>query len=341
MDGFDHYATVLQKWSSAINTITITNLAARSGQSGLRVTNLNASATKVLPATYGSLISGFAFRTSSLSTNIQIMTFQDVAISHIYLGLDASARIQIKRSGPTILATGTTPLVANVWNYIELRAIISDTVGLAEVYLNGTLEVSYYGAGTAGSPTGDTRQAGTGTIDRIIVGGGGSGSLSQDYDDLYVLDPLTGSAPTNARLGDVRVDTILPNGNGNSSVLVGSDGNSTDNYLLVDDVFPDDNTTYVESATPGDKDTYAFGNMATVSGTVYGVQLNHWSEKTDAGSRSMRSIARLSGTEVESADQVLAGSYQNFADLREAKPGGGVWTIADVNAAEFGVKVQS
>ena len=35
----------------------------------------------------------------------------------------------------------------------------------------------------------------------------------------------------------------------------------------------------------------------------------------------------------------LADSYVYFEDIKHTKPGGGSWGIADVNGAEFGVKV--
>lgn len=341
IDGYDHYTTITDKGYTAVNggSVSLIAAAARSGAQGLRIANKNASVTKVLPSTYGTLFCGLTFKLTGITTDQKVISFLEGATNHVWISFDSSGRIIITRNGTTI-ATGTTILTTGVAYYVELRVIVSDTVGLAEVHLNGALEASYYGAGSAGSPTGDTRNGATGVIDRVTIGGGGSGSQNFDVDDLYILD-TSGSAPTNTYLGDVRVDTIAPNGNGNSSVLVGSDGNSTDNYLLVDEVPANDDTDYVESSTPGDKDTYAFSNMATVTGTVYGVQVSHWSRKTDAGSRSVVSVARLSGTEVDSAVQTLAGSYQYFTDLREAKPGGGVWTIADVNSAEFGVKVNA
>ena len=105
---------------------------------------------------------------------------------------------------------------------------------------------------------------------------------------------------------------------------------------------PNDDTEYVESSTAGHKDTYAYGNLATASGTVYAVQPVPYAKKNDAGpSRSIVSVARLSGTEEDSAVKTLSTSYAYFGDIRATKPGGGQWTIADVNSAEFGVKVNA
>ena len=68
------------------------------------------------------------------------------------------------------------------------------------------------------------------------VGPNGATTANYDYDDLYICDGTTvPGEPVNDFLGDVRVDTLYPNGNGNSSQWVGQDANSTDNYLNVDD----------------------------------------------------------------------------------------------------------
>jgi hypothetical protein len=141
--------------------------------------------------------------------------------------------------------------------------------------------------------------------------------------------------------GDCRVEAIFPNGNGNSSVLVGSDGNSTDNYLLVDENPPNSDTDYVESSTVGDKDTYNYGSITSAFGVVHGVQICPFVKKTDAGVRSIANVARSSGTEADSASQALAATYGYLPTIKEDDPStpGSRWTVAGVNAAEFGVKV--
>jgi hypothetical protein len=134
------------------------------------------------------------------------------------------------------------------------------------------------------------------------------------------------------------VECLFPNGNGASSQWVGSDGNSTDNYLLVDEAAPNDDTDYVTSATVGDKDTYAYSNLTPGSGSVYAVQIAAWARKTDVAERKIATIARTT-SEQDSADRTLATTYTYYLDVRNTRPGGGAWSISDVNGAEFGVKV--
>lgn len=240
--------------------------------------------------------------------------------------------IYYTRNGTT-LATGSTSLSVSTWYYIQWKLTIDNTSGLSEVLIDGNTEISF---------TGDTQATALNTIKQLNIEGeydpfNDRGSTFSE-DDIYVLD-TTGSAPTNDYLGDVRVEALFPNGNGNSSQFIGSDANSTDNYLLVDETAPNGDTDYVESATVSEKDTYAYTNLTPTAGTVYGIQLLPYARKTDAGTRKIASIARLSGTEVNSADGTLSTGYKYFPDIRETKPGGGTWSISDVNSAEFGVEV--
>jgi len=326
-DSFDHYATadVLTKWTSMVATPAI-GATGRNSTSGVRLNASGTTMTKTIDSQATWFI-GFAFKvgTAPAATAAILQIIDDVTL-HVDLRLSAGGILSVTRNG-TNLGTGTAVLAVGTYYYIEIKVTISDTVGVAVVKVNGVTDINLSSQ--------DTRNGANASADRIRLVGI---VATTDFDDFYVCD-ATGSAPTNDFLGDVRVETILPSGNGNSSVLVGSDGNSTDNYLLVDETAPNSDTDYVESSTVGDKDTYVYGNVTPTTGTVYGVQVLPFAKKTDAGARSIVSVARLSATEVDSTDKTLNTTYGYLPDIREAKPGGGVWSITDVNNAEFGVKV--
>jgi hypothetical protein len=288
----------------------------------------NRGVTKVLDA-QATWILGGAIKIGAAATANFIFRVMDGAVVHVELRWDSAGHLFVTRGGTT-LATGTTVLTPGVFYFVELKATISDTVGVAVVRIDGAVEINF---------SGDTRNAGNATADRFDVGTISGSNVQLDVDDFYACDG-TGSAPTNDFLGDVRVEALLPNGNGTTSNLVGSDGNSVDNYLLVDDATPAV-ADYVESSTVGDKDTYAFTNPTPSSGTVYGVQVLPYAAKTDAGVRSIVSVARLAGTEVDSSAKTLSATAQYLPDVREAKPGGGSWSVSDVGSAEFGVKVNA
>jgi hypothetical protein len=156
---------------------------------------------------------------------------------------------------------------------------------------------------------------------------------------MYLLD-TAGAAPYNDFLGDVRVIRMLPNNNGVSSQLVGSDGNSTDNYLLVDEM-PVATSDYVGSLTVGNRDLYELSDLPT-SGLVYATQPVVWATKTDVGARSLKLLQRASGGTIVSstAQSVTFGSYiWCYGDLRTTDPAGAALTVANTNSQQVGVEV--
>jgi hypothetical protein len=228
--------------------------------------------------------------------------------------------------GATVIGTSAAgAVVFDQWNYVEARILVADSGGTFELRVNGTAVISF---------TGDTRNGGaTANIDCVRIYG--RNGTTHDYDDLYVLDN-TGSENTTF-LGDVAIECLRPNGNGNSSQWVGSDGNSTDNYQLVDDTTVNV-SDYVQSSTSGHKDTYAYSDLTATTGTIAAVQVVSYVAKTPGTALSVQQVARSGGTETAGAPRALGG-WVPITDVFEVKPGSGAWTISDVNAAEFGIQV--
>lgn len=335
-DSFDHYTSPTHKWSSVAGSPapTIVSTSGRNGTAGFDFSTAGALANKTLPGNYGTLVCGFAFRrnTTPGSTGV-LFRFQESTTVHVDLRVTPLGQLEVTRSG-TLLASGTAIIPINVFTYIELKATIHDTTGAVELRVNGATDASASGV--------DTRNGGTGVLNVISIVRSNPGVTDFWIDDLYVIDDtdsgITG-VPNNDFLGDVRVQFLAPDGNGNSSQFVGSDADSTDNYLLVDEAASNGDTDYVGSSTVGNKDTYAYGNLTPTTGTVFGVQILPMARKTDAGTRSLATVARLGTTETDGPTQPLSTSYQYLSDIREANPDGDAWDITDVNGAEFGSKV--
>lgn len=343
VDGFDHVnaiADLARKWNIGVYQNT-PGIGVGSGRYGGGNTLNRAHAREGYRHTFGGtedvFVVGCAVRFNSLTTLSQLpFIFQlfDGSTQQCGLGINANQKLYILRGNTVIGVEGTTVLTTAVWYYIEAKFTIHNTLGAIRVKINTVDEFNQTGL--------DTQQTANQYANGIALGGvqnGASTGTGVDHDDLYVVDDT--GATNNDFLGDIRVETIYPNGNGNSSQFDGSDGNSTDNYLLVDETDSDDDTTYVQSPDVADKDTYAYSNLSTSAGTVYGLQLVPLLRKTDAGSRTFVTVARLSGTETDGSATALFDTYQYFPDIRETKPGGGAWSISDVNNAEFGIKVNT
>lgn len=337
IDSFDHYATadILTKYDDVTNANANTQTIESGGRFTNRLKNTNSSnyQTKIIPVARQTLIAGRAFNIQgTIATNRTLIAFYDGASTlHTDVRFTTDNKIIVTRNATQLgSAINTT---ANTWHYIELKVKIDDTVGTYEVRLNGVSIISGTGA--------DTRNAGNATADRVRFGPSvtNNATIAEWIDDVYICDDQ--GSTNNDFLGDVRIEALFPTGNGNSSQLVGSDANSTDNYLLVDESAPNSDTDYVESSTVTDKDTYVMGNLTSTAGSVYGIQIMPFAKKTDAGVRSIKSVTRLSATEEDSADKTLSTGYTYYPDIRETKPGGGAWSITDINNAEVGVKVSA
>lgn len=343
-DGFGYYSTsqIGQVWDTTSGDQSIS--AGRFGNGLQHNGSPNASiSTKIFGGSLTTLIVGFAFKINSWNNQGDpFMLFGEEGIWHLEIGLsdNPTNHLLIGRnvaSGGPILMTSTTTFDPGIWHFVELKMIIHDTTGSLQLKIDD----GYIENQTLSNL--DTRNGGTPKIDRIAFGQGNNQSPGNVYsvimDDLYICD-TTGSV-NNDFLGDCSVVTAVANGNGNSSQWVGSDGNSTDNYLLIDELSPSD-SDYVVSSTVGNKDTYTFEDLNTEGNpTIQGVKINLRAARLDAGVRQIRSIARLSATEVEGPDQTTLLNTKYYSDIRETKPGGGSWAVSDFNSTEFGVKVST
>jgi len=215
------------------------------------------------------------------------------------------------------------------WHYVEIEILsVQSSSGTLQWWLDGTQIDDETGLTYQTAVDGSANFGGSGTIDDFYI------------DDLYVVD-ATGGVNDSA-LGPIEVEVLLPSGNGNSSVMVGSDGNSTDNYLLVDNnaTAPPATTEYVESDTEGDKDTYAMDDLDT-TGTVKGMVVSMYAIKTDTGAKYLRPIVRTSSTDYAGDSKGLAESYSLHEHVWDENPNtASAWTYGEINGMEVGQEVR-
>ena len=288
-----------------------------------------------LPAGYAKIGLHMSWKIANLTATYPWMSLNEAAAGvHLRFNVDANGHLVVTRDGAALTGgTGTKVLSANVWYGIEIWAEITDSGGVVKVYFDGD-SVPDINVSSA-----DTKNGGTGVVDRIgfQVGTGHTAYMC----DLVVYNDA-GAVNNAAPLGDLRVEWLLPTGNGTSSALVGSDTNSTDNYLLVDEATPNGDVDYVESSTPADKDTYAMSDLVSSTGSVLAVGAQIYAKKSDAGGRSIAPVYRLSGgTEADGTTRVLGSDYAVYSEVQEAKPGGGAYSVSDVNGMQVGVKIVS
>ena len=337
MDSFDHYATaqISQKWT-AVTGATIGASAGRRSTGGAQFSGAAQSMTKSIAATATFYI-GFALYITSSSTGGYLIYLGDSGSDQCGLFLGSDGTLSFRR-GTTNLTTSSNALSTGAWNYIEFLVTINNTTGVYEVRVNGS--ATGWIANTTGANTRSTANNSANTIlmnaRPAAPSGGFAGSIV--IDDFYYCD--SAGSVNNSFLGDVRIDCYMPDGNGNSSQLVGSDSNSTDNYLLVDESAPNGDTDYVQSSTVNNKDTYTFADMSHTPTSIFATQLNMSAKKDDSGTRSICAVCRSGGTDYDGDTQALGTSYVDYRQIREVDPAtSAAWTRTNLNSAEFGVKV--
>jgi len=355
-DGFDSYnniADLNRRWTTTPEAPAAGVVYSNVGRNGVgRRFSFNSDLsdiTRGLWATKTVVYVGFAYRNADLGVSAvafdDIFTLLEGGTRQCGLGRPPnSGQLAFYRqpgvgTNIQIGAASSRVLRNNVWYYIEAKFTLSNTLSTAGLVLrvNGETWLSI--------DSGDSVASGNEWTDSFRFGRVVGSSATVDIDDFYILDSA-GPAPYNTFLGDLRVDTIRPNGNGTTSNFVGSDADSTDNYLLVDDITPDGDTTYLKSSTPTDIDLHALESLPVTPQTIFGVQPVSVCKKTDAGVRTAQHAIRTGGTNYFSPDFYPSDQdYIGFSSLG----GSGMWednpftgvpfVEADIDALESGIKL--
>lgn len=279
-------------------------------------------ATDIDPASVTAANSFFQFRSDAAAT------------IHIGISMTTTRQLVIKRGDDTVL--GTTDIV---WpsttspRYIEIKVVLHDTAGSVQIWQDGVSIINLTSI--------DTKNGGTAAVfDQMRIYGGNASSSDQnaEIDDIYITNGA-GDPPYNANLGDIVVDTLFPDGNGNYSAFDGSDGNSVDNYLLVNENPYDGDTTYVESGTDTERDSYTFDDLVSASGDIKGLIATAVVRNTGAAD-NLQLMTRISTTDYDGSTQVApAGFDASVKEVWQVSPAStNDWTVSEVNAAEFGIE---
>ena len=252
------------------------------------------------------------------------------AVCHLHCTWEAgTGKLQLRRGNAgTVIATSTLAFTgAAQWNSMEVKATIHDTTGECIIKVNGAVWINY---------TGDTRNGGTSTRPNQLATPAGNGYALTD--DVLILDTTGGVDDTWP--GEVVIVAIKPAGNGAFSDLVGSDGNSVNNYLLVDDN-PSVSADYVGSAISMAKDTYDMQAVGRV-GNVLAIRQTNTVSKSDAGTKFGKNIVKSAAGAFTKGSTIGLSTtpIAVIEPISKFDPDGNPWTVARVDAAEFGFEVQ-
>lgn len=333
-DSLDDIGDVYEKYNSPVIGI---NIKRTGSQSSYCATSTNGYYLD-LPSTQDTYIFGAALYVlsdailSSTAGNHPIRFHTD---STYNLSISIGDNKIAVYNNTTQLGVTSNVYLGETWFYLEIKATCKNSISADEfiIKVNG-VEVLNLAATT------DTQYSANPGFNRIRLAGAFSGKFVY-YDDIYVCDLLGGV--NDDFLGDVKVETLYPDGNGNTNDFTGSDADSTNNYLLVNEPQQNGDTDYVEDSTPSNLDLYTYDDMSATPDTIFGVSTRSYAKKDDAGARTGKLVCRRTSTNYEGSEfSPSNGSYQGFDEIWEEDPStSSAWVESGVNAAEFGVKVQS
>jgi len=331
MDGFEHYATAdLAEKYTYVSSQTVSATRARTGTyaatGGVHGIAVAASGATAIVG-YGVWASaGGHYCTVGLGG------FASATYAQVTLKVETNGSVTVRQgisSGTILGQTSPDAFRFSMWNYVEIKIVLHDSTGTVTVKVNSTALLTLTGKDTIGTPASATWS----TVEW-------SNGATAWVDDIYVCD---GSGGLNDDvLGEVRVVTLLPV---TDAVAAGSNADfawsgGTDHGSLVDEAAPNDDADYVSSNTLNHVDTWEYPALG-YTGTIKGVQMNLSAKKTDAGTRAIAAVTRpVSTNRVHATDHYLGTSYAYWRSIWELNPeDSGAWDVADVDGAEFGVKV--
>lgn len=332
MEGFDHHATadLTAKWTTIGGSPTVGASYKRNGTNGCE-TAYGDQLDITVPTTTSTLgVCGFAFYRTDSQSCVPVV-IRSGSGAQLYVKIMSDSTIQVYGGGNATIGSASSATVSSTaWHYLEVKWLIGDS-GTVQVYLDGNPTPVVNVAG-------DTAHFGATDWTQVRFGGNQSGGTIW-LDDIYVCDQTAAAyGPSNDDiLGDVVVKTVLPStGNGSNTNFLLSTG--TDHGALVDESTPN-TTDYVYSSTATDVDSWNYPALS-VTGTVLGVQLSLYAQKSDSGTRTLAGVARPASTNRVGSTQTPTTSWVYYRQVWDYNPEtDSTWTVAAIDASEFGVKV--
>jgi hypothetical protein len=285
--------------------------------------------TPTFSAASDTYVVGFGLRPypSFASGSINLLLFRKGTYSGITLQYTYPTKelLVLNRSGVQIGTTARANLDRGTWNYVEVK--VKDAVaGEVTILVNGYEVCVLTNVDT-------TTSNGVG-YDNCIFTLGNNSNYGLGLDDLYILNAAGDS--NNDFLGDVQIRAIWPTSDGDLAEWGLSAG--TDHYALVDDNPLTDDTDYT-TADGTVSDLFGYGDASDL-GTIHAIQINScMREMTTAVVPTMKNLVKSNGTVYEQTVPAVTTSYKTLYNINETDPATAeAWTLANLNAAQFGVK---
>jgi len=256
----------------------------------------------------GTVYSGIAFKMQDTSAANSFSLFQFRQAGTIQLDLTINvSELNLRNGGGAVLGTyGIPGFATSNWYYIEMGAVISNTSGSCEVRLNGSTVISASNV--------DTQNTAIPLVTDILVGrtrhnglGYYSGLISAS--DWYICNSQGSNPRTNTFLGDIRIVSLNPSQSGDQVDFKPLSSSLNSALMLDDGNLPDGDLTYVSASASGSMDLYRMFGYTGTSTYIYGVGVNAYVRKDDAGVRDLALAVKSGSTVAYSPSQSITNNY--------------------------------
>jgi hypothetical protein len=253
-----------------------------------------------------------------------LFDFRDAANdSQITLEVNSTGTMSLQR-GSTVLATTPAPVItAGGWYHVEMRVLFNQTVGTAELRINGVPRIVLDNQDTCNTTLVECSQV----------------ALSYVVETVYIKDFIIwdGNGTTNNDfLGDVQIVSLLPTSD--SGTLNWTPSTGSTGWNLVDEIDPND-ADYISAAdTLPDSAVFNMSNLDPDVVTVKGLMTFVRALKTDGGSGSLQ-VGLVSGSSTDlGADRPITVAATTWMDISELDPDtAAAWTPIAVDAVKLQV----
>lgn len=351
-DGFDDStdnASLLRVWD-ACSTSVVAGQGRYGGnalQSGYIVSGWHTSATKNLKRNI------LDTDTSFITCPIKVPNYSGSAGHLVFNLFDAGEtnlwNVLIRVDGSFVITkqnvawavTNPGVLEASAYRVLEMKVRLHPTSGVCELRLDGDpLELTML---PGMSPT-NTHPGGA-LVSRMGLGGffnvfNTTMELYFDdpifYDDTP--DPVYGDIGTDW-LGDLRCQTLFPNGPG-ASLDFTQTGGGAGHYTAINEVPADGDASYLEGTDVGDEELSEMTDLVGNVSEVVALSVCKTSRKTTGSTRKTKAATRISGVTLLEAEKAASDNYyQDQSIIPINTRTGDPFTPAEINAHQAGVRI--
>jgi hypothetical protein len=282
---------------------------------------------KIIPSGLKTISAGGHF--TKIYSNIYTMSAVYYDWIFVFLVGSTSFRLRYTLSNGFSIYQGTTVIHHSGYTvpqgsscHIEMKLFSDAVSGYIQVKVNGKLIINLTNMDTDGG-------------DITFLYFSSNHSYECRLDNLYIADDFQ---------GELYSQVLYPNADGDINQFIPSTG--VDNYAMVDETVIDDDTTYVYSNNVGDKDLYNYQTLTLDGNTIKGISLFTLARKTSGVARSLQHMSKQDSVEryhfLKDLNLDYNASYGNaMMDFFANCPDGTSWTVAKLNAIQWGVTLNA